>query len=60
MTSSRPSAQELIDWLGYEPKQLYHIMRLSEFGKNYMNNIDYEQCLKAQNKEELINIKKRK
>lgn len=57
--SRRPSVLFVLNHVGYDPKQLYHILRLSEFGKRYMNNNEtYESCLKTKCPEQLLYIKR--
>ena len=39
-------------------KQLHHIVRLNQFIKKYCSNKTYKECLKADNVEFLIDLKK--
>lgn len=53
-----PSAQEKIDSLGYDPKQLHHMLRIKDFLIKYVNNYSYEDCLIPDYPEDLIAIKR--
>lgn len=53
-----PSLIDKIEKFGYDPKQLYHILRLNEFLVRYISGESYEKCLVPQNTEYLINVKK--
>jgi hypothetical protein len=53
-----PSLIDKIEKYGYDPKQLHHIVRLSEFIKRYIKGDKYSDCLVSKNKEYLIEVKK--
>jgi hypothetical protein len=53
-----PSLIDKIEKYGYDPKQLHHIIRLSEFIKRYIKGDKYSDCLVSKNKEYLIEVKK--
>lgn len=58
LTHPYPSLVNKIEKYGYDAKQLHHIVRLYEFLNNYISGMSYEKCLKTNNKEYLIDIKK--
>lgn len=53
-----PATKEKIDKLGYDPKQLNHILRINDFIKKYTEGKIYAECLIPDNKEWLIQVKK--
>ena len=53
-----PTIKDKIDRYGYDGKQLHHIIRLNQFIKRYINGELYSNCLIAQNKDYLIDVKK--
>ena len=53
-----PTIIDKIEKYGYDPKQLHHILRMNDFIKKYAAGIPYKECLIADNKEYLIEIKK--
>ena len=53
-----PSLVDKIDKYGYDPKQLHHIIRLTEFMERFINGEDFGSCLVPSNTEYLINVKK--
>lgn len=57
LRARRPSVLFTMDRIGYDPKQLYHILRLYEFGERYMNGEEYAKCLYSNNTNELLHIK---
>ena len=40
-----PSKVDLIDSIGYDPKQLHHLLRVEEYLDRYINGIPYKDCL---------------
>jgi len=52
-----PSIIDKIEKYGYDPKQAHHVVRLNQFIKKYISGLSYRECLKADNKEWLIDIK---
>lgn len=53
-----PTIIDKIEKFGYDPKQLHHILRMNEFIKKYAEGTPYKECLKTEQKEYLIQIKK--
>ena len=53
-----PSKLEILDRLGYDPKQLSHIVRIHDFSKRFIEGESYEKCLIPKDKEFILNIKK--
>lgn len=53
-----PATISKIEKFGYDPKQLHHILRLSEFALRYINGVNYKDCLISKNKDYLIRVKK--
>lgn len=53
-----PTTKDKIEMYGYDPKQLHHILRMSDFMKRYIDGEYYEKCLIPTNKEYLIQVKK--
>lgn len=52
-----PSKIEVIDEFGYDPKQLSHLLRISEFLQRYINNESYEDCLLTRQSNYLKQVK---
>ena len=52
-----PSKIELIDSIGYDPKQLHHLLRVEEYIKRYVNGESYADCLMSNQSDYLRNIK---
>ena len=52
-----PSKVELIDSIGYDPKQLHHLLRVEEYIKRYVNGESYADCLMSNQSDYLRNIK---
>ena len=48
-----PSKIEIIDKYGYDPKQLHHLARVSDFLDRYINGYTYEECLHPVDREYL-------
>lgn len=44
--------------MGTTPKQLHHILRLRDFIEKYVKNKPYVECIKVDNREHLINVKR--
>lgn len=55
-----PSKKEILTKFGYDPKQLSHIIRLYDFILKYINDYPYSECLKYDNVDHMIDIKKGK
>ena len=53
-----PSRIEIIDKFGYDPKQLHHLLRVSEFLDRYIEGESFAECLKSKQAEYLKNVKK--
>ena len=53
-----PLTASKIEKYGYDPKQLYHILRLNDFIKNYVVDEPYEECLISKRSLYLKEIKK--
>lgn len=52
-----PSRMAWIEKYGYDPKQLSHLLRVSEFLQRYMNEEPYEACLLTEQADYLKNVK---
>lgn len=52
-----PSKVELIDLIGYDPKQLHHLLRVEEYIKRYVNGENYADCLVSKQGEYLREVK---
>ena len=53
-----PTLLDKIEKFGYDPKQLHHILRISEFIERYVNGESYKNCLIPRNTEYLIDVKR--
>jgi len=53
-----PSKAEVLSKFGYDPKQLHHIIRLSEFIDRFFNGESYEKCLISGEPDFLISVKR--
>ena len=53
-----PSRIPIIDKFGYDPKQLSHMLRVEAFMRDYIDEKPYAVCLKPENREELLAIKR--
>ena len=53
-----PATLSKIEKFGYDPKQLHHIMRMTEFMRRYVNGEPYADCLVSKNKDYLLEVKK--
>ena len=53
-----PSKAEVLAEMGYDPKQLHHILRLREFMNRYIAEEPYADCLKSKEADYLIAVKK--
>ena len=45
------------DKYGYHPKELMQLMRIEEFLKRYIDGVPFEQCLRTEQRNELLRIK---
>lgn len=52
-----PSKVEILDKYGYDPKQLHHLVRVSDFLERYIAGESYENCLRPTDPEHLKAIK---
>lgn len=52
-----PSKVELIDSIGYDPKQLHHLLRVEEYIKRYVNGENYAECLISNQSDYLREVK---
>lgn len=52
-----PATMDKIERFGYDPKQLHHILRLSEFMNRWLNNEPYAECLVSKQREYLKSVK---
>ena len=52
-----PSKINLIDSIGYDPKQLHHLLRVEEYIKRYVNGEKYADCLMSEQGEYLRKVK---
>lgn len=52
-----PSKVELIDSIGYDPKQLHHLLRVEEYIKRYVNGENYANCLISNRSDYLCEVK---
>lgn len=57
MEHKYPSKVELIDSIGYDPKQLHHLIRVREYLGRYISGEKYADCLIARNAEWLSKLK---
>lgn len=53
-----PATKDKIEKYGYDPKQLHHILRLSEFMNRWLRGVPYSDCLISEQKEYLKDIKR--
>ena len=52
-----PAKIEIIDRMGYDPKQLHHLVRVDDYLQRYINGESYEDCLHPTDPEYLKAIK---
>lgn len=52
-----PSKLETIEKYGYDPKQLHHLVRMTEYIQRYRDGESYEACLKSNISDKLQKIK---
>lgn len=52
-----PSKMDVLAKWGYDPKQLHHLIRVSEYLQRYINGEKYEDCLISNMPEYLIDVK---
>ena len=55
-----PSKVELIDSIGYDPKQLHHLLRVEEYLYRYLNGEKYADCLYSRMGDFLQSVKNTK
>lgn len=53
-----PTLLDKIEKWGYDPKQLSHLVRLTDFVPRYIEGKPYKQCLIPKNKKQVLAIKK--
>lgn len=53
-----PNTMDKINKFGYDPKQLYHILRLNDFMKRFIAGESYESCLVPKHIGYLMKVKK--
>lgn len=53
-----PSKMHLIETIGYDPKQLHHLIRIQEFLNRLIAEESFEECLVSKQPDYLINVKK--
>ena len=58
LTHPYPTIKHKIDKFGYDPKQLHHILRLSEFALRYSKGENFSDCLISEERDFLIKVKK--
>lgn len=52
-----PAKIEIIDRMGYDPKQLHHLVRVEDYLERYINGESYAECLRPTDPEYLKAIK---
>lgn len=52
-----PAKIEIIDRMGYDPKQLHHLLRVEDYLERYINGESYAACLKPTDPEYLRAVK---
>lgn len=55
-----PSKLDILAKWGYDPKQLYHLLRVEEYLGKYISDEPYEDCLTPHNTEYLVEVKRGK
>lgn len=58
MEKQCPSQEEVLQEYGYAPKQLHHLLRIEEFMKRYIDGEPYADCMKTQQADYLISVKR--
>ena len=58
MEHEYPSRMAWIEKFGYDPKQLHHLLRVSEYLDRYLKGESFEDCLKTKEAEYLKEVKK--
>lgn len=53
-----PATIEKIKKFGIDPKQLHHVVRITEFMQRYISGVPYAECLISKIPEELIDLKR--
>lgn len=53
-----PSKLNIIQYYGYDCKQLHHLLRVEDYLERYIKGERYENCLKPTDKEYLIEVKR--
>ena len=57
MEHEYPSKLEILKKMGYDPKQLHHLLRVDEYLMRYTAGESYEKCLIPHNPEFLVEVK---
>jgi hypothetical protein len=52
-----PSKIDIIDKMGYDPKQLHHLLRVEEYLSRYINGEPYADCLSPNCADYLVDVK---
>ena len=52
-----PSKLDVLEKYGYDPKQLHHLVRMTEYIQRYIENESYQNCLISNNFDKLQKIK---
>lgn len=52
-----PAKIEIIDRMGYDPKQLHHLLRVEDYLQRYIAGVSYEECLRPANVDYLKEVK---
>ena len=52
-----PAKIEIIDKIGYDPKQLHHLLRVEDYLRRYIAGESYEKCLRPSDPEYLKQVK---
>ena len=58
MEHEYPSKIEVLKEYGYDPKQLHHLLRVEEYIGRYIAGESYEDCLRPQRPEYLLDVKR--
>lgn len=52
-----PAKIEIIDRMGYDPKQLHHLLRVEDYLQRYIAGVSYEECLRPADVDYLKEVK---
>jgi hypothetical protein len=56
-THSTPEKVDYFKTYGYNPKELYQLLRIEEYVNKYVRGVSYEECLKSNYRDFLIEVK---